>query len=946
MPPKQNPTLYSISKTFIWFAIVSIVLTGCLVGIVMTDYNREWKVYQKKFVELKLAKAKAELAEADKSLDKSAMAELEKNLKASQAELNSHSTAIKKIEMDLAKLSTDITKAKTVYQGHKQHEDSYRYFFEEYRLHKNPKAAVYEKKLKELAPKLLKAKIALEEFEKKQDAATAEMATLESKSKEAKKSLDLFLAEKNRLQKKVDAIKPSLAKDVLNAPMLDFVAPTLRVQQIVLENLHDDYHFAKVQKVDRCTTCHLGIDQKGYEDAPHPFRTHPKLDLYLGSTSSHPIEKVGCTVCHGGNGHSVSFVDTAHTPKDEHQAEEWKKKYRWHELEKWENKMLPSNHSQAACAKCHTSVVEIPQADKLNRGKNIAQTMGCFNCHKIKGYEDYWKVGPDLTHVETKVSAEWVRKWLDNPQEFRPGTKMPQIFHLSNTSSPADIEKNKASIVAIAAYLSKNSDARTVMTSPKMAGDKEQGEKLVKTLGCLACHTAAGTNASHFGPELTGLGSKVSSEWLFDWLKDPKKHAPDTRMPNLRLSDEEAAHITAYLMSLKNETFDSKADIVADPHVIDELMLTDLQATMRRSEAEAELQKMSADEKLLRLGKKAISHQGCYTCHSIKGFDGVKPIGAELSNEGRKDIHQFDFGFIHMEHTRHGFISQKLRDPRIYDQGKDKAYYDKLRMPKFDLTEEQIDDLTTFILSLTEEQIPLEMQRKLSVTELETEKGRLLVSKLNCTGCHTLDGKEGVLRQITEDPGQAPPALDGEGSKVQESWLYGFLKNPTPIRPWLSYRMPTFGFDHTELTTLNKYFNHLSHEEISYAGYEIPATTEEKLAAGKLLFDTFQCAKCHEINAESSAMGSSFLAPDLGITKHRLKAHWVSAWLEDPAKIQEGTMMPAFFTDGQSPMPEVLGGDAKIQIEAIRDYLYRYQATPAKKESVEEVKSSADNLVA
>ncbi len=74
-------------------------------------------------------------------------------------------------------------------------------------------------------------------------------------------------------------------------------------------------------------------------------------------------------------------------------------------------------------------------------------------------------------------------------------------------------------------------------------------------------------------------------------------------------------------------------------------------------------------------------------------------------------------------------------------------------------------------------------------------------------------------------------------------------------------------------------------------------------------------------------MGTSFLAPDLGLTKKRLKYHWVEQWLTDPQALQSGTMMPTFFSEGQSPIPDVLNGDAKTQIEAIRDYLYVYETS-------------------
>src|SRR6185295_13221784 len=105
-------------------------------------------------------------------------------------------------------------------------------------------------------------------------------------------------------------------------------------------------------------------------------------------------------------------------------------------------------------------------------------------------FENRWKVGPDLEHVQSKLSKDWVVGWLEDPKTFRPSTKMPQIFNLSNTSSPEDREKNDAAIQGIAAYLLKNSESVPV-SKPPVEGNKERGEKLVKTIGCLGCHTAA-----------------------------------------------------------------------------------------------------------------------------------------------------------------------------------------------------------------------------------------------------------------------------------------------------------------------------------------------------------------------------------------------------------------------------------------------------------------------
>ncbi|MCG3176018.1 MAG: hypothetical protein MOGMAGMI_00956 [Candidatus Omnitrophica bacterium] len=925
---KPNPSLYSVQKTFFWFAVTSVLLTASLAGIVYIDAKRDWKDYQKAFFKLKAEKATAELKQAASAVDKKELEKLRAEHSAARKTLESNSKSILDLNAKLTAAELEITKTKVVFQDLKQFEDSYRYYYEEYTAHHDPRAASYAAKLAEIKPRVQEAKIKLEKAEKGRDTVQAGLDALLRQEKEAQKKVDQLLDETTRIERKIEAVKPSFAKDLLNAPMLDFIAPTLEIQQVVLENLHDDYHFAKAQKVDRCTTCHMGIDQKGFEDAPQPFRTHPNLDLYLGSMSAHPIEKIGCTTCHGGNGHSVSFIDTAHTPRDEKQKAEWEKKYGWRDLEKWEAKMLPLQYTQAACAKCHTGTVEVPQADKLNLGRNLAVDLGCLNCHKVEGFEGLWKVGPDLTAVASKTDETWVSKWLQDPTRFRPSTKMPRIFHLENQAGADNAKLEDAAIVATAKYLHHHSAHPEVLRAPQ--GDAAMGEKLIKDLGCLGCHSAAGVTAGTHGPELSSLGSKVNADWLFTWLKDPKRHSATTRMPSLRLSDSEAADITAYLMSQRNEAFDSAAAPKADPKAVDDLILLNLQSKMRHEEAVAQLSKMAPDEKLLYLGERTIAHQGCYSCHDIRGFEQAKSIATELSDEGRKNLHQFDFGYVHdIPHTRQDWIRKKLEDPRVFDHGKVKGYYERLRMPHFGLSEVESEAITTFVLSLTQEEIALEAQDLLTTDEQRIERGRRLIQKLNCQGCHSFDGKDAILRSITEDPGAAPPVLHGQGSKVQEAWLHDFLQHPTTIRPWLKYRMPTFGLTDTETQDIVRYFALLDGRQTSYRGEVLQEVSPDRLAAGKELFEKLQCAKCHQITASSQAMGASFLAPDLTLTKHRLRSDWVIDWIKDPQAMQEGTMMPGFFPDMQSPLPDILGGDAQAQIEAIRDYLYRYDPAAA-----------------
>ena len=127
------------------------------------------------------------------------------------------------------------------------------------------------------------------------------------------KSLDALLQ-----SKKQKSMNPVFF--LRNLPFIDFLDPTLKIRQVVTENITDDRYFRHVPKVDRCMTCHTFIDRPGYENRPNPYKTHPNLALMVGDKSPHPMKEYGCTTCHGGEGHRVfDFNSVAHTPQNEKQ---------------------------------------------------------------------------------------------------------------------------------------------------------------------------------------------------------------------------------------------------------------------------------------------------------------------------------------------------------------------------------------------------------------------------------------------------------------------------------------------------------------------------------------------------------------------------------------------------------------------------------------------------
>ena len=195
-------------------------------------------------------------------------------------------------------------------------------------------------------------------------------------------------------------------------------------------------NFMRIPRVDRCTTCHIAADRKGFEDPAIKtvFRTHPRIHRMVGSESMHPATSFGCTPCHGGRDRATSFWSAGHSPVTEDQQSRWTRKYDW-EFDKFnENPILPLKYAEAGCYRCHAAEANFPEAPTLNAGMRVVENLGCWGCHRIDGLEKQHlpRVGPSLEKVSAKVTRDWTTRWVMNPASFRPNTKMPTFFYQEN----------------------------------------------------------------------------------------------------------------------------------------------------------------------------------------------------------------------------------------------------------------------------------------------------------------------------------------------------------------------------------------------------------------------------------------------------------------------------------------------------------------------------------
>lgn len=438
--------------------------------------------------------------------------------------------------------------------------------------------------------------------------------------------------------------------------------------------------------------------------------------------------------------------------------------------------------------------------------------------------QDQKKIGPNLKDVRLKLRKEWLPVWLQDPQGFRPGTKMPTFWRFANSANGHGVKPDadaEDQIKAISAYLWQESfDGKP----PQQArGDAAKGKQLFETRGCLGCHSIGEGDSKmggEFAANLQRVGEKSNFDYIVRWIHNPrerwapycpkekrdltpedysknnKPYAFDTElnsrcpndgtelqvqnmtvMPNFRLSDADARDIATYLFSISAPPSYPDASYMDDPN-------------------------------LKGKGFALIKQYGCAGCHEIKGFEEEQRIGKELTVEGATPIERLDFALmthdaekghdplkLHGEHSEKpwynhkGFFEHKLAEPSIYDVGKEKDPKDKLRMPKPYLTDEWRNALTTFLLGSVGTE-GSNVPRTLFYTpedqrRQDVQNGWWVIKKYNCVGCHQIqvgqrsDLMNVPLYQTPEGKDFLPPRLTSEGARVDPNWLLRFLTDPS-----------------------------------------------------------------------------------------------------------------------------------------------------------------------
>jgi cytochrome c2 len=381
-----------------------------------------------------------------------------------------------------------------------------------------------------------------------------------------------------------------------------------------------------------------GLDQ--------PFTSHPRLDLFVGSTSPHKRGEMGCTICHDGQGSATDFKWASHTPNDPKQAREWALTHGWFDNHHWIFPMTPHRFIESNCLKCHHEVTDLepsarfpePPAPKLVEGYHLIREFGCYGCHEINGFDGPNKrIGPDLRVQPNyhEVAAQLLQDPGLNEEERNWANLL--IDKSGGKEVRDELFRALKADAALAAAASRpapppNGTApdAAAPTPPRMMKESHQLADALRDVEVPGSLRKA-------GPSLRHLASKVDYNWLYSWIRKPSDFRPTTRMPQFFLHHD---HLE-----------DQVPEFVLHDVDGNEQKVTDEQYTRRfenieiRALAEFLLNKSQpfqfidppagvTEAPSVERGKQLFETRGCLACHSHSAFPAMEDVRQNKVTQG------------------------------------------------------------------------------------------------------------------------------------------------------------------------------------------------------------------------------------------------------------------------------------------------------------------------
>ncbi len=459
----------------------------------------------------------------------------------------------------------------------------------------------------------------------------------------------------------------------------------------------------------------------------------------------------------------------------------------------------------------HEPDTALAKSAQLRHGRELVAELNCSKCHSAgveagKGMPELDLALPDLKDAGARFNRDWLAKWIMNPHKLRHDTAMPALV------------KNEKDALDIASYLASQGTPAAAAN-----GDAKLGGETFRNLGCIACHTRPDAATAVEGRiPLHRVAQKFTAAGILAFLKNPKAHNRDIRMPDFKLSDAEAANLSAWLLgsSLEKSVAVDQGDATRGAKLYAEIgciqchdgaapkaaALASLTGKDKCSVADfalkaeeaaaikvflAEGVKSLANNDRREAGLRLVDKMQCAACHAnngkqerLAGFHGETKMllthEQHLVDQSRPPMSLF--GEKLDENYFHAAVKgdrQKAASPWLL-----------MRMPAFPQAQA---DLAVFAMRRTSGVGFLNREPKYD--EAKAAKGEVLAKTYACAICHSIGANKPTAAFECEGVNLAQTT-----DRLSREHYFRWMKNPQ--RYWSGTKMPPYGLNDEQLDQL------------------------------------------------------------------------------------------------------------------------------------------------
>ncbi len=385
-----------------------------------------------------------------------------------------------------------------------------------------------------------------------------------------------------------------------------------------------------------------------------------------------------------------------------------------------------------------------PQTAKksdLEKGHLLVVSLGCLACHQLDSVGNNGLYGGgDLTEIAAKRPTSFFETWLASPAKLNQQHQMP-VFDLSSTERKL-VSRFLSSLGSpdTSARIEKHKRGGNQQTSAELVAT---GEKLFRSNRCDACHSTEPQDA---------VALPTPKQWQKSCLGTPDV---GSNRPGYGLSQSDQLAVKTFFEQTNPEKLAEADSLESTPKI---------GSGHRWSQSDRE---------------QLIARLNCLSCHPRGSSAGIKetltdlaaahPTLAEsvpamtppsLNSIGDKLLHE----------SLEQVIGQKVPGLRPYLD---------VRMPRFDLSDEQLSDLAQYLVDQDRlfgtEATPFDDKNtpeyRIAGTRLVTSAG------FGCTSCHQI----GKVPPPDGPINARGPDISMLGQRIRRSWFDRWVKNPTRI---------------------------------------------------------------------------------------------------------------------------------------------------------------------